>query len=146
MKKSKKALFLPLLLALFLVVSPVKLEATMQESNYDVMPCWSYMNGISIGIYFNGTKGVADVTVSDIYGVTTYLDATVNVYRRTGGDWTLIASTTQSGTSTLYIDVDFTAVYGQTYKAEAIVTAYGDDGSETDTVSTQGNCPKEEDS
>jgi len=134
-----------LLAALLLVSSPIQLSAANVDPGYDVMPCWEYMHGINIGIHFNGTNGVADVSVIPLAGRTTYLEATLCVYRRTGGDWTLVASTSGSDTSSLCLDVSFTAVYGQTYKAEVTATAYGENGSETDTVSIQDNCPKQED-
>lgn len=145
MKNYRKKIF-ALWIALILVVTPVQLDAATLDPGNQVMPCWEYMHAITIGLNFNDTIGFADITVTPLNGITTYLEATLNVYRRTGGDWTLIASTSNSGSSTLFVDLQFNAVYGQTYKAEATVTAYGDDGSETDTVSTQGNCPKKEDS
>ena len=132
--------------ALLLVVSPIQLDAAAVEPGYEVMPCWEYMHGISIGLNFIGTNGYADITVIPLDGVTTYIEGTLSVYRRTGGDWTLVASASNSSNEELLIDVEFNAVYGQTYKAELVVTAYGANGSETDTVSRQDNCPKAEDS
>jgi len=145
MKKFRKK-FMAILTALLLVVLPTELRAASVDPGYDVMPCWEYMHGITLGLNFDGTDGFADISVTPLTGITTYLEGTLSVYRRTGGDWTLVASASNSSSNVLFIDVEFNAVYGQTYKAEATVTAYGDNGSETDTVSNQANCPKAEDS
>ena len=144
--KSIQKKIVAFLTAVLLMVVPTHLDAAVIDPGNQVMPCWVYMHTVTIGLNFNGTKGYADITVAPLNGITTYLEATLNVYRRTGGDWTLIASSSNSSTSTLCVDVDFNAVSGQTYKAEAIITAHGANGSETDTVSRQDNCPKAEDS
>lgn len=141
MKLSRKILT-TLLAAAFLVLSPANLQAVSADPGYDVMPCWEYIHGITLGLDFDGTDGYADISITPLAGITTYTEATLNVYRRTGGDWTLVASASDSDTSIMSIDIEFDAVAGQTYKVEGVVTAYGEDGSETTTVSRQDNCPK----
>lgn len=130
------------LFAACLLVSPVELDASTADTEYPVMPCWEYIHTITLGLNFDGTDGYADISITPLTGITTYTEATLNVYRRTGGDWTLVASASDSDTSIMSIDIEFDAVAGQTYKVEGVVTAYGEDGSETTTVSRQDNCPK----
>lgn len=130
------------LFAVCLLISPVELDASAADTEYPIMPCWEYIHTITLGLDFDGTDGYADISITPLAGITTYTEATLNVYRRIGGDWTLVTSDSASSTSHISIDIEFDAVAGQTYKVEGVVTAYGEDGSETTTVSRQDNCPK----
>ena len=106
-----------------------------------VAPQWNYMGTIKVDINFDGTAGLAVVTVGRIYQVTTKLEGTITVYKQVGDDWEYVASNSGSSTRSLSVSVSFTGESGATYKAVANITAYGSAGSETDTNSKQAVCP-----
>lgn len=126
-----------LLLFFVIVFSAVLLSVSASAAapkNEEVMPCWENMDSISLTIGFDGDVGTAAVSVARIFGVTTSIEATLEVYRKDGSRWVFIDDVSGSSTRTLGLDLDFDAVEGTQYKAVAYVTAYGPNGAESETV------------
>lgn len=129
-----------ILAALLLAVTPTVISAAVIDPGNQVIPYWEYMNSAEVGISFSGTSGTASVTVDRYLGITTSLEATLTVYKKVGNSWVYVTSTSDSSTRNLNIELDFTGVSGTTYKAVADITAYGDDGSESDSISETATC------
>lgn len=106
-----------------------------------VAPCWNYMDSIEVNMTFSGNVGTATATITRIYGVTTNIEATLSVYEQDGSDWVFVDSASGSSARTLFLELDFDAESGVTYKAVVDVTAYGEDGSESDSSSRTKTCP-----
>ncbi len=135
-----KKFFSVILAALLLVATPTITSAAVIGPGNEIVPYWGYMNRAEVNINFSGTSGTASITVERYFGITTSLEATLTVYKKVGNSWVYVTSTSDSSTRNLNIELDFTGVSGVTYKAVADITAYGDDGSEEDTISKTAVC------
>ncbi len=135
-----KKFFSVILAALLLVATPTITSAAVIDPGNEIVPYWEYMNRAEVNINFSGTSGTASITVERYFGITTSLEATLTVYKKVGNSWVYVTSTSDSSTRNLNIELDFTGVSGVTYKAVADITAYGDDGSEEDTISKTAVC------
>ena len=129
-----------ILAALLVITAPTVVTAAVIDPGNQIVPYWEYMNSAEVSINFTGTSGTASVTVERYFGITTSLEATLTVYKKVGNSWVYVTSTSDSSTRNLNIELDFTGVSGVTYKAVADITAYGDDGSEKDTISKTAVC------
>ena len=114
------------------------IAATVDEM---VAPCWNYMNSIEVNMNFSGNVGTATATITRIFGVTTNIEATLSVYEQDGSDWIFVDSVSGSSARMLSLELDFDAQSGTTYKAVVDVTAYGNNGSESDSASRTRTCP-----
>lgn len=95
---------------------------------------YQYMSSIDMSLHYSQGTGTASVNIWKLFGITQSLEATLTVYKKVGSSWVYVDSTSGSSTTTnLGIQLNFTAVYGCTYKAVAEVTATGENGSEDDT-------------
>ena len=135
--KKLTAILLVLVMSLSCMVG---VSAATGDGNM-IVPFWNYMDSIEVSVDFSGTAGTASVEVTRIFGVTTSLEATLTVYKLVGSEWVFVDDASGNSTRMLAVELDFTAESGVTYKAEANVTAYGANGSETETVSQTKKCP-----
>ena len=115
------------------VLLAVSANAAVPE-NDGVMPCWENMSDISLSIGFDGDVGTATISALRVAGVTTSIEATLEVYKKSGSRWVFVDDTSGSSTRALFLDLEFDAVEGTQYKAVAYVTAYGPNGAESETV------------
>lgn len=129
-----------ILAALLVMTTPTVGSAAVIDPGNQIVPCWEYMNRGEVGISFNGTSGTAFVTVDRNLGITTSLEATLTVYKKVGSSWVYVTSTSGTSIRNLNIELNFTGVRGTTYKAVADITAYGDGGSESDSISETMTC------
>ena len=129
-----------ILAALLLAATPTAISAAVVDPGNEIVPYWEYMNRAKVKINFSGTSGTASVTVDRYFGITTSLETTLTFYKKVGNSWVYVTSTSDSSTRNLNIELDFTGVRGTTYKAVADITAYGDDGSESDSISETATC------
>lgn len=129
-----------ILATLLVAVTPTVISAAVVDPGNQIVPYWDYMNRAEVNINFTGTSGTASVTVERYFGITTSLEATLTVYKKVGSSWVYVTSTSGSSTRNLNIELDFTGVRGTTYKAVADITAYGDDASESDSISETATC------
>lgn len=135
-----KKIIIMMLAALMLgTTSVVAVEAIGNEEN-GVAPCWVNMSSVDVRVNFSGTSGTASVTVDRIFGGTSLLEAALTVYRKVGNTWVYVTSTSGSSTRQLNLSVNFSGVNGNTYKAVADVTAYGPEGSESDSITEYADC------
>lgn len=130
MKRNLLFFFIIVFSAVLLAVSAS--AATPEDEG--IMPCWDNMSGINLSIGFSGDVGTATVSVSRVAGVTTSIEATLEVYKKSGSRWVFVDDTSGSSTRGLFLDLEFDAVEGTQYKAVAYVTAYGPSGAESETV------------
>lgn len=129
----KRNLLLFFVIVFSAVLLTVSANATVPEDE-GVMPCWENMSSINLSIGFSEDVGTATVSVSRIAGITTSIEATLEVYRKSGSRWVFVDDVSGSSTRSLGLDLDFDAVEGTQYKAVAYVTAYGPNGAESETV------------
>ena len=123
------------------LLMPMTVSAAVIDPNTGIAPCWDYMEQMEVELTFSGTSGKAEGSVNRIFGVTTQLSGTLTVYKKVGTSWVYVSSTTSSSTRTLSVHLPFSATKNVEYKAVFSVTAYGNDGSESDSVSTTKTCP-----
>lgn len=132
--------FMVFMLCLALLM-PMTVSAAVIDPDTGIAPCWNYMDQLDVELTFSGTSGTAEGSVNRIFGVTTQLSGTLTVYKKVGSSWVYVDSITSSSTRTLNIELPFSATKNVQYKAVFSVTAYGNGGSESDSVSTTKTCP-----
>lgn len=135
-----KKVFSVILAALLLTAVPTATSAAVIDPGNEIVPYWEYMDNVGLNIDFSGTSGIASLSIKRYFGITTSLEATLTVYKKVGNSWVYVTSTSGSSARNLNIELDFTGVRGTTYKAVADITAYGDDGSESDSISETATC------
>lgn len=134
--------FLSLIIAITMLTSMMlNVSAINIDDGNTISPCWDYMSGITVNLSFYDTGGLATASISRIKNVTTLLEGTLTVYEKVGSRWVEVDSVSDSSTRTLSLSLEFDAESGKTYKAEVEVTAYGTDGSESDSNSKTKTCP-----
>lgn len=136
--KKVLSLFISVLMTASLMLN---ISASVIDPGNMVAPCWAYMSNMDVDLNFSGETGIATVTVSRIYGVTTLLECTLTVYEKVGTRWVEVDSISDSSTRTLFLELNFDAESGITYKAEIEVTAYSSNASESDSASKTKTCP-----
>ena len=135
----KRRILAVILTVLTIMTMSANVFAAMPEEQ--VVPLWDNMNEITVNLVFDDDDvGTASVKVSRIFGVTTSIEGTLTVYRKSGTQWIYVTETSGEANGTLYIDVDFNATSGTTYKAVADITAYSSTSSESETVSKISTC------
>lgn len=128
----KKSLYLIITIFSAFIIS-MTVNAALPEDN-GIMPCWENMDDICLTLGFDDEVGEAGVTVGRIAGVTTRIEGTLEIYRKSGTCWIFVDSVSGESTRALGLSLNFDAVDGTTYKAVAEITAYGPNGSESETV------------
>lgn len=133
--------FIAILVVLTICFTNAITVSAMTGDGNLIIPRWNYMNSIEVSIDFNGTNGTAAAEITRIFGVTTKIEATLTVYKRVGSSWVIIDDISGESARLLGLEIEFTAEHGATYKAEVEVTAYGSNGSESDSASDMRTCP-----
>lgn len=133
-------LFMVFMLCLALLM-PMTVSAAVIDPDTGIAPCWEYMEQMDVELTFSGTSGKAEGSVNRIFGVTTQLSGTLTVYKKVGTSWVYVNSISNSSTRMLSMELSFSATKNVEYKAVFSVTAYGNGGSESDSVSTTKICP-----
>lgn len=127
-------------ISILLIVSLLGVNTNAATAD-PVSPLWDAMARVEVAVNFSGNSGVATVDVSGIHGITNQIDAILVVYEVVDGEWVYVDSTGGSASTALGLQVNFNAVSGTTYVAEAIITAYSSEGSETDSITDTSTCP-----
>ncbi len=136
--KNIRKLALSLTLCLALLYSCLLPCAAADPSS--VMPLWDNINSIEYDIVFDGSQGIAGITMTKQSGVTR-MEGTLTVYAIIDGEREYVDSVYDSTTRSLVLDVYFTAESGVAYEAEFVGTAYRDSVGETVTRVFNEICP-----
>lgn len=114
----------------------------LADDEYGVMPCWTYIYSVDKNIAFSGTSGNYSLSMLCVDEVDE-IEATATLYYLNSREnWVQQKEWTYSVTDCeLYIDEDFTAVAGRTYKVEFEATVYSGSDSESVSASTTKVCP-----
>ena len=131
-----------LLIAIAAVLSLAQpISASMLPENVIVQPQWEYVSTTSADISFSGPSGTATAAATRINGVTTKLEGTLTIYRKSGSSWIYVDSISGSTTMSLALELSFTGISGAEYKAVLDVIAYSGSSSESASASDTAICP-----
>lgn len=127
----------------FTLILSVIILALVTLPVFAIQPRWSYTSSVTFNMYFSNGVGsiegcvLGDPNVTQIEGtVTLYYKNFLGIWVKSGDKWNL-----SSSSDTLFIDVDFDAESGESYKAELDVDVYSGSNSENITDDTTGTCP-----
>lgn len=133
----KKA-FIFALVAITIFCSAVNTFAAIPET---VMPMWENTRQINNDVMFNGTSGIADITVLGKSG-TTQITGTLTVYVQTDNGWKEVDSTSGSSSSIYFsLTINFTGTPGAYYKSVIDATVKINGVSETVSSTAYQTCP-----
>ena len=108
----------------------------------DYTPQWTNIMSIVSSLGFSGNHGGATASVDGKPG-TTKVEATLTVYKQSGGAWVYVDSDSDSTTTEEYValSVNFDGISGVYYKAEFKVSVTRTGITESTTKTSYKTCP-----